>query len=285
MEVSKNQTNKWWWLTIYLLTIFLNDRYGLMSMLGIFATLMLVFPKNEFVDETIGTVFMDKRVKRNAFALIFVFILLVTEFFLSYYLRRYRSEIFDYGGVALGPITIVNSFVIYVEIIGVLIYYVAFEKSNIFKINRRIVLFIAIMLFPFVVRECLLACYEVFISQVVCNAGEYYNLAYRAFVLAAFVEEVFYRGMVYDALKKYFSSVTAGIIQAMLFTFVHAERWRMLFVEFDVAIAINLFAVFLMGFFASRLRERTQSIVPGIIMHGALNAGVYDLFIATLSIK
>lgn len=288
MDEKKSWTRKILWLILYLMTMFINDEFGIGSMLGVITAFMLVgFPKYEVLDD-INTKNIGQKPYNRGRKIItktFVIVLLIADFFFSYYLRIFRRDLFNFGGIAMGSINLVNSFVIYIEVVAVFIYYVVLEKKNILKMGKRALLFIIVMIIPFLIKDCLYASYGIFLNHIRYDAREYFNLAYRAFMLAAFTEELFYRGMVFDELKKYCSPISSELIQAALFTLVHSERWILLFKEFDILIAINLFAVFFMGFLASRLRERTGSIVPGIVMHAALNGGIYDIFIAVLSMN
>lgn len=145
-------------------------------------------------------------------------------------------------------------------------------------------MFIAVMLVAFIIRDCVYAGYEFFFSSNSYDVMECLNLSYRALVLAAFTEEFLYRGVIYDEMKIFFKPITAAVIQSLLFTFVHAERWISLFISGDLYIAVNLLLVFFMGIMCAFYREKTGSLVPGIFVHFALNGGVFHLFLALFSV-
>lgn len=211
---------------------------------------------------------------------LFVLFIIILEFFFSYYLRIYRREVFEIGQISFSGITFINSFVVVLELGASMLYYTTMRKLYVLRSDWHIWLFCTIMLIPFIIRDLFHAGYDVLILQTSYQTIECINLSYRALILASLTEELLYRGVIFDELCLYFKEAVAAIIQSMLFTFAHSERWLLLAKTGDLGIAINLIAVFFMGLLSAFLRKKTRSLLPSILMHFALNAGIYDLFLA-----
>lgn len=83
-------------------------------------------------------------------------------------------------------------------------------------------------------------------------------------VLTAVLEEVMYRGYIYGNLKAVTNMVTAFIMSSLIFALMH----------FDI---VYLPFLLLFSLLLCYLREKTQSIIPGIIVH-ALSNSIVILF-------
>lgn len=77
-------------------------------------------------------------------------------------------------------------------------------------------------------------------------------------VIAPIAEELFFRGMLYPVLRRRWSPRWAIVANAMLFALVHF-------------IPLLLPALFFIGLILAWVRERTQSIIPGILLHAMQN--------------
>lgn len=83
-------------------------------------------------------------------------------------------------------------------------------------------------------------------------------------VLTAVLEEIMYRGYMYGNLKAATNIVTASIMSSLVFALMH----------FDI---VYLPFLILFSTLLCFLREKTQSIIPGIIVH-ALSNSIVILF-------
>ena len=267
-------------LITYLVSVFIYDKLSIFPVLAVAASYVLVYGRKKAVAAEAVTGEKKKSMPITGYVLFVT----ICEFFFSYYLRIAHRDIFDMGGFSIGKITIVNTFVIYIELISVFIYYMFLRRKNIFRTDKKALIFIAVMMTAFLIRDCMYSGYESFVSGNSYDTAECFELFLRAFLLAAFTEELLFRGMIFDELCEHYSWQSAAVIQSLLFTFVHSERWLDLIRSGDLSIAANLCMVFVMGFLSAFLRKKTGSIVPSILMHGALNGGIYDLFLALYSI-
>jgi membrane protease YdiL (CAAX protease family) len=80
-------------------------------------------------------------------------------------------------------------------------------------------------------------------------------------VVPAVVEELAFRGVIQSSLEQVGSGLEAWLIQAALFSVLHLSP-------------IIFPSHFLMGLWFGWLRRRTQSVYPGMVMHGLWNAMV-----------
>lgn len=271
-------------IILYILAFFIDDEFRLVPMLGVLAAYIIMNPPAEKKAADSVQLQLSSTGIHATRNLIYVSLFICLEFFASYFLRIFHREIFNIGSFGLFGIELVNSFVVLVELAFVFLYYIFLHKERILRTNTRTLVFCFVMLLPFVVRDSFSAIYDLFSINTRLNALDYINLSYRALILAAFVEELIYRGMIFSELRVHFKPTTAAIIQAGIFTLVHSERWLLLLRSFDLAVLSNLFAVFLLGLLAAFLQRRTKSLLPCILMHFALNGGIYDLLIPIIQL-
>lgn len=101
-------------------------------------------------------------------------------------------------------------------------------------------------------------------SFAASNMTELFGNLLIAGLLTAILEEVLYRGYMYGNLKAISNTAVACIVTSLAFAIMH----------FDIA-----FLPFLMVFslILCLLRERTKSIIPGIVVHALFN-GLIVLF-------
>ncbi|MCC6444624.1 MAG: CPBP family intramembrane metalloprotease [Armatimonadetes bacterium] len=88
-------------------------------------------------------------------------------------------------------------------------------------------------------------------------------------VAAPFFEEIFFRGVLYQALRMRFG-VTAGVLlSAGLFAIVHPQ------------LPLGFLPIFVLGVSFALLYEHTHSLIPSMVAHG-INNGIAFLFVTTL---
>ncbi|MDA9008405.1 CPBP family intramembrane metalloprotease [Alphaproteobacteria bacterium] len=90
-------------------------------------------------------------------------------------------------------------------------------------------------------------------------------------VIAPICEEVIFRGFLYGWLRQRFSMDVAVVISSLAFGFVHFQ-----YLGLDrESVFIAMFFVCGLGFFAARLREKSGSLYPSIVLHGFSNLMVF----------
>ena len=83
-------------------------------------------------------------------------------------------------------------------------------------------------------------------------------LAVAIVIVAPFIEELFFRGFLYDQLRGKGGTLLTIVVTSLLFAFVHFSL-------------ITLIPIFIMGIAMGMLRERSGSILPSMIFHSANN--------------
>lgn len=85
-------------------------------------------------------------------------------------------------------------------------------------------------------------------------------------VLAPVTEEIFFRGLLYRALRNRFSVPAAALVAGTVFALVHGLSY-----PFDTLPPRLVF-----GVIACLLYERTRSLLPGMALHCLIDAGGYE---------
>lgn len=77
--------------------------------------------------------------------------------------------------------------------------------------------------------------------------------------IAPFVEEIFFRGYVFQSLRNYLGKQPAMVLAALVFGLAHMDIYRF------VPLAIG-------GYVLNYLANRYQSLIPGMVAHGVWNS-------------
>ena len=90
-------------------------------------------------------------------------------------------------------------------------------------------------------------------------------------IIAPICEELMFRGFFYGWLRQRMSMDVAVVVSSLLFGLVHFQ-----YLNLDrESVFIAMFFVCGLGFFAARLREKSGSIYPPIVLHGFSNLVVF----------
>jgi len=111
-------------------------------------------------------------------------------------------------------------------------------------------------------------CQEISIYQAEHFSGNPYLQYYAiisTLIVAPVVEEVFFRGFLYNALKAHFPLIIAVMIQAMLFSFVHNAN------------PMDSVKHFLCGIALAIIYERRKSLLAPILVHVISNVSVLSI--------
>jgi uncharacterized protein len=87
--------------------------------------------------------------------------------------------------------------------------------------------------------------------------------AVMAVTIAPLFEELFFRGFIQPLLSRTFGVVAGVVLTAVLFGALHAPEYSW---AWQYALAVSI-----AGAVFGWVRARTQSIIPGTIMHGSYN--------------
>lgn len=104
---------------------------------------------------------------------------------------------------------------------------------------------------------------DIFAVVGMASLPQFIGLLLAGAVLAAVVEETFFRGYVFTALLRERSVAHAYLVSAVLFAVVHLD-----FTRPNLIAAIPFFTI---GLLLAFVYHRTQSVVPAIVAHGLNN--------------
>jgi hypothetical protein len=89
-------------------------------------------------------------------------------------------------------------------------------------------------------------------------------LAITAVILAPLFEEMLFRGFLQPLLSRTFGIIAGVLITAVLFGSLHAFEYMKVW-QYVAAVTV-------VGIVLGIVRVRTNSIIPGVVMHGCFNA-------------
>lgn len=113
---------------------------------------------------------------------------------------------------------------------------------------------------------------EALTGGVAPGVGGFIALFILVALVAPFVEELFFRGMLYPLLRSRMSAVLAVVANAFLFAVVHF-------------IPLLIPGLFVVGLFLAYLRERSNSIWPSVLFHTLQNSLALSVIVAALSVS
>lgn len=108
------------------------------------------------------------------------------------------------------------------------------------------------------------------IEKLFSNTQSAYLLALFGIVVAPFVEEIFFRGLLYPALARRIGVGSSVVFTAALFAVIHqaqlAHAW------------VPLAWLFIVGLALTIVRARTKSVATCVLIHIAYNTTLFSLF-------
>jgi membrane protease YdiL (CAAX protease family) len=96
-------------------------------------------------------------------------------------------------------------------------------------------------------------------------------------VFAPVAEELFFRGFLYQALRRRLSLVGAGIVSALIFGAAHMQP------PFGIALLLLIPSITALGFILAWVFERRSSLVPSITAHALFNSIGFSIYLISLA--
>jgi uncharacterized protein len=107
------------------------------------------------------------------------------------------------------------------------------------------------------------------IAKLMSTLPSPYALVFTGVILAPFVEESFFRGFLFAGFRQRYGWKWAALLSSVFFAALH--------LQFS-----TLIPTFVLGYVFSILYQKSNSILPGILMHFVVNAfGFFALYIST----
>ena len=104
------------------------------------------------------------------------------------------------------------------------------------------------------------------ISGIIETQSDKILLGISICLIAPVLEEIIFRGYIYEKLKKNYSIIKSSIITSLLFSTLH--------LQFNVVISM-----FIISMIIHKVREETQSTWPAIIFHSLNNSLAFFMLI------
>jgi membrane protease YdiL (CAAX protease family) len=102
------------------------------------------------------------------------------------------------------------------------------------------------------------------------NAWQYFPIAAIGFVtISPLTEEPFFRGLLMKSFENRFPALSANLLQAFLFSFIHLAYFWL--IEFNLGIIIPTFLGMPIGILFGWTVQKTDSLISSIILHAVHN--------------
>jgi membrane protease YdiL (CAAX protease family) len=115
------------------------------------------------------------------------------------------------------------------------------------------------------------------IEKLLTSSGAMWIFAVFGVGIAPIFEEIIFRGFLFKVLSEMRGSRVAVPVTAILFALLHVPQlwgsWA------GVAL------IFVVGYILSLIRERSNSVIPSLIMHTAYNAMLFGVFIVSTLVQ
>jgi membrane protease YdiL (CAAX protease family) len=150
-----------------------------------------------------------------------------------------------------------------------------------FRLGRKTALFAGLIVVPIVLRNVLA------VETLSGDALAVPSLAIiglQAFYVPGLGEELLYRGLVFNLFARRLKPAYAVVLSSLVFTLAHYNLIRNFWLKPNLAVptAFNLAAIWVLGCSMAIIYNRTKSLIPCIVFHGAIDGGFRYLFYAAL---
>lgn len=260
---------------IYLIPYFYNDTFSFLSLLSPIGLTYLLYP--------IKTERETGNIPKKKLYIIIACLSVFLSFALMY---LYIFGSLD-NGVIVNGFRILPSVTYIVYIIVPIVWFVKEYRGNpfrIFKLDRKKLLFMVLICLPIILNDFINVFNYNLLNYAVININEYWYNLYQVFIIAAFIEELFFRGFMYSLLKKIFSVNVSMILSSLVFTLWHLNLLKKLYYAPSLFIVINMLAIFLLGIANSFIFERCKSLWPSVIFHAVIDGGLKFGLILVLTV-
>ncbi len=136
------------------------------------------------------------------------------------------------------------------------------------KETRKISLLICIIYFYY-------SCAQIsiyYIESSIISKWMPLHMMVQSFWVAAVAEELFFRGYIYNLLKKVCCTTYAQMVSSLIFTFSHFNLLIKLINEgVTVQIIINYISIFVLGWCSAFIYEKRKNLIPSIVLHTCVN--------------
>lgn len=260
-ETDMKSSKKYFYYILYILPVMLLNNNSFIYAISAFSSKSFDnVPKHNIMDNS-----RHNKMLYFVFTFIFGVILCFTMNFLYFFGSKQNNL-----EVKISNTTIIPTYTIFIYIIVAIIWKIAHKNHKKEKIHL-IQIFYAIG--PMIVASIITG----IITPIYYNTKMLYiNQLWQSLFVAAFLEELYFRGYLYENCKKIMNYKVARVLTSLIFTLWHMNLMMQVFKNPNINIVTNIIAVFVLGLITSELYDRTNNrlIVP-ILYHAINNGFVY----------
>ncbi|WP_163192170.1 CPBP family intramembrane glutamic endopeptidase [Clostridium thermarum] len=249
---------------IYVMPIIFVDKYGVLFIISAIAITNLRFGDWEEYPLTKKRDILDKVILMVGLAIIALF---------SY--LGYTNKL-DNGFYIFGKLH-VPSYVILFHYIFPVLFYLLKDKETLnsfFKVSKSILKHTLFICLPIIVTNIFI----VLIYPVEQPRDVLIQNTFQFIFTAGLAEEMFYRGFVYNQMKKIISVKAAIFVSAILFAVLHFNVMGPIITSFNLGSLNNLFAIFMLGVACALIYEKAKSLIPVIVFHALVDGALRGIF-------
>ncbi|HEY9059133.1 MAG TPA: type II CAAX endopeptidase family protein [Pseudobacteroides sp.] len=270
---TEHKTSKIIYLIFYLIPFVYIDMLGITLLLS--ATGLTMLMHSQFTD----TSKRDINKKSILLLLVSVFIAYVTMFL-------FINDKFD-KGFSIGGFEILPSYTFLFYYLFPLLWAFFLEKETLksfIRVDRKFLLYMALLCLPIIATNSLWVFDQVFFD-LNYSINDSLKEVYQAFIIAAIAEELFFRGFVYNSLKKVVTVPTAQVLSSIIFAFWHFSLIKSFLIEQTLNPILNMVEIFVLGLVLSFIYERSKSLISSILFHGFIDGGFKFALLALFIIQ
>lgn len=253
---------------IIVISILYFDLYGIVTLIGGYAFISLIEDKKKKIQE--GLEENNMSIDKKDIVLFWLSIFGAYLVMFLYYCTDWDTS------VVISNFQLLPSFLFMYYFLLPIIYWVKKHKEKIKKKDIMIGI-------PVLCLATFKSLYSILSSNIPVNTyGSATNIAFSLFqvvVVAAIMEELFFRSYVYDFAESIYGSKAAMVISSLLFTFIHFNLIEKC-LSLNYSTYINLFAVLFLGILMAKLYEITRIILVCILFHAITDGAL--LYISLL---
>lgn len=268
LENNYSTRTRDWYVNIvlYLLPLLFLDQYGSMFTISAIA---FTNSLSAYRDAEVPYSIPQKGKKSQAMIAGALFCIVFVFSALSYY-----GKLDD--GLRINGVVLLPTYSILIYYIVPILWFLINDRDTLtafFRIDVKLVKYIGMVCLPILIINLIMAWYFMEYDK---PKSYFVQNVFQFVFTAALAEELFFRGFVYNVLKKFWNMKAAMLVSAVIFSCWHLRLVVPLFESINLSYAANLFAIFMLGLVNVIMYEKSKSLIPAIVFHALINGAFKD---------
>lgn len=252
-------------LFLYGLPLIFLDRFGILFIISAIAITTLSH------DNIYDNIYEDRKRTSDFVSFLAALFITITISFLAYFNKLDNG--FDIFGIFH-----VNSITVFFYILFPIGWFAFRDRlilKSFYKIDKKIFLHTLIICLPIIITNVLIV--------LLYPSGEPKNVliqnAFQFVFMAGVAEELFYRGFIYNQLKRLCHLNIAVLVSALIFSVIHFNVVGPIVISLNLNSIANLFAIFMLGVSCALIYEKTKSLIPVIVFHALIDGALKNILL------